>query len=97
MPNNKSKEAKARNSNKGKSAREEHAQESGGGEGHGNGGEHQKHDHEFKQARGTSNPFGGLKNIGGKDLKDGCFPKLFMLFLPIMAVGTFLFIKSIAS
>lgn len=97
MPNNKSSAAKANNSNRGKSAREERTHESSGVEGHGNSGKNQKQNHGFKQARGNSNPFGGVKNIGGKDIKDGCFPKLFMLFLPFMAVGTFLFFKSMAS
>jgi hypothetical protein len=97
MPNSRSNAAKAKNSHKGNSPSQERTQESGGEASHGNGGEHQKQGRGFKQARGNGNPFGGLKNIGGgKNLKDGCLPKLFMLFLPFMAIGTYFFFKSIA-
>jgi hypothetical protein len=94
MPNSRSNAAKAKNSHKENFPKHE----SGGGESHGSGGEHQNQGRGFKQARGNGNPLGGFKNIaGGKNLKDGCLPKLFMLFLPFMALGTFFFFKSIAS
>jgi hypothetical protein len=34
------------------------------------------------------------KMVAGNKAKSGCFPKLLMLFLPFMAVGSYLFLSS---
>ena len=41
------------------------------------------------------NAFDGIGNLsGGKKSKNGCFPKLFMLLLPIAAVAAYFFLGS---
>ena len=43
---------------------------------------------------GQSTPKASDMMAGGKKSKNGCFPKLFILALPFMAVGAYFFLGS---
>jgi hypothetical protein len=56
---------------------------------------HQQKIQEKKMAGGNKEMAEGIKKMaGGNKSKNGCFPKLFMLLLPFMAVGAYLFLRS---
>jgi hypothetical protein len=44
--------------------------------------------------RGYRKLFRGNRKAEGNNSRNGCFPKLFMLLLPFMAVGTYLLLRS---
>jgi hypothetical protein len=67
-----------------KQDRQEARQEGNSGLGRGNG-------QEFGEQRQENR---ARKRAEGSKSKDGCLPKLFMLLLPFIAVGTYLFLKS---
>ena len=49
-------------------------------------------------SKGSGKASGSWKKIpgmnGGSKSKNGCFPKVFMLLLPFIAVGSYLFLRS---
>lgn len=75
------KKYKPKKENKGSSSSQGHAHELGGNEGPVN----------------TGGSWKSLKNNdwadGSKKTKDGCFPKLFVLALPFIAFGAYLFLR----
>lgn len=80
---------------KGQSSKQGLAQKSGRAERHGKSGGHGKKIQEKKISAGNQELAEGFKDLaGGKKSKDGCFPKLFMLALPFMAVGAYFFLRS---
>jgi hypothetical protein len=102
----KSKSAKASKPQKAHSPKQGRAQKSSRGERPGKavgrkknnregGGGQEKRNREIKPAASNDKAFDAIgKLAGGKKSKDGCLPKVFMLFLPFVAVGTYFFLKS---
>ena len=75
------KKSKAGKANKGSSSSRGHAQKSGREQGSGNAGGSWENKPEKSIAKGFK-------------AKDGCLPKLFMLLMQFIAVGTYLFLRS---
>ena len=89
------KKTAARNANKAHSSRESRARNSGR-EGRPDkvSGRRQKSQGK-KLARADKMMTEGIKKMaGGKKSRNGCFPKLFILALPFMAVGAYFFLGS---
>ena len=74
------KKSESHNENKGRSRMQGRARKAGREEGPGNMSDYRQQIREKKLAEGNK--------------KKGCFPKLFMLVLPFIAVGTYLFLGS---
>lgn len=76
---------------------QDHAQKQGQGGPHDNRDSHPKKNCDIKRAidreeDDTADKIGKLDN--GTKPKNGCLPKLFMLFLPIMVTGAYFFLRS---
>jgi hypothetical protein len=84
------KKSTARSENKGHSSKEGSARKSGReARSDDSGGSRQKSQGK-KLTQGNKIMDDGFKRMaGGKKSKDGCFPKLFILALPFMAVGAY--------
>ena len=86
---------------------QEHSQNKGGGhnldkgERPGKAAGHGQKTNQRKMAKGigssaadSGNLFEGQRKIGGAKSKSGCLPKLFTLLLPLIALGTYAFLRS---
>jgi len=89
------------------SSAQEHSHNQGGGHNSDKGGEpgnsggHGQKSKNIKMGRGNNaagagsdNLFEGQGKMGGAKSKSGCLPKLFMLLLPLMALGTYFVLRS---
>jgi len=90
-------------SNNEHSPMQDRAQKPGQGQASYNGNGRQKKDREMKPSGsgnknvfdGIEKPFADIKKLsGGKKSKNGCFPKLFMLLLSIVAGAAYFFLGS---
>ena len=86
--------AKANKSQKSRSPKKGHAQSSGLRAKPDKAGGHFKKGHEKKASARNDKAFRDIEKMAkGNKSKDGCLPKIFMMFLPFMVIGAYFFLS----
>ena len=87
--------AKANKPHKSRSPKEGHAQRSGRQARPDTAEDHRKKNHEIRPSAGNDKAFDDVeKKVSVKKSKDGCLPKVLMMFLLFSVVGTFVYFSS---